>query len=110
VEKFAGISGEKLGLPQLPDSDFLPAMDMYCVEKEVKKKIAENFPGRIMTIGRVANLSEAQKAQTGVGRSGCQYRNKCSLGCPYGAYFSTQSATLPAAMKTGRWRVGRRKR
>jgi choline dehydrogenase-like flavoprotein len=105
VEKFAGISGEKLGLPQLPDSDFLPAMDMYCVEKEVKKKIAENFPGRIMTIGRVANLSEAQKAQTGVGRSGCQYRNKCSLGCPYGAYFSTQSATLPAAMKTGRLTV-----
>jgi choline dehydrogenase-like flavoprotein len=105
VEKFAGISGEKLDLPQLPDSDFLPAMDMYCVEKEVKKKIAENFPGRIMTIGRVANLSEAQKAQTGVGRSGCQYRNKCSLGCPYGAYFSTQSATLPAAMKTGRLTV-----
>jgi choline dehydrogenase-like flavoprotein len=105
VEKFVGISGEKLGLPQLPDSDFLPPMEMYCVEKEVRKRIEKNFPGRIMTIGRVANLSEAQKAQTGVGRSACQYRNKCSLGCPYGAYFSTQSSTLPAAMKTGRLTV-----
>lgn len=102
VEKFVGISGEKLGLPQLPDSDFLPPMDMYCVEKEVRKRLEKNFPGRTMTIGRVANLSKAAQAQLGVGRTGCQYRNKCSLGCPYGAYFSTQSSTLPACMKTGR--------
>jgi choline dehydrogenase-like flavoprotein len=102
IEKFAGISGEKLNLPQLPDSDFLPPMEMYCLEKEVRKRIEKNFPGRVMTIGRVANLSAAEAAQTGVGRSQCQYRNKCALGCPYGAYFSTQSATLPAAMKTGR--------
>ncbi|MCU0326290.1 MAG: GMC family oxidoreductase [Spirosomaceae bacterium] len=102
VEKFAGISGEKLNLPQLPDSEFLPAMPMYCVEEHVKKSIFDKFGGRIMTIGRVANLSAAEKAQMGVGRSQCQYRNKCSLGCPYGAYFSTQSSTLPAAMKTGR--------
>lgn len=102
VEKIAGISGEALGLPQLPDSDFLPPMEMYCVEKEVRKRIEKNFPGRTMTIGRVANLSKAQEAQLGVGRAPCQYRNKCSLGCPYGAYFSTQSCTLPYAAKTGR--------
>lgn len=102
VEKFAGISGEKLGLPHLPDSDFLPPMEMYCVEKEVRKRIEKNFPGRVMTIGRVANLSEARKEQLGVGRAGCQYRNKCSLGCPFGAYFSSQSCTLPPAAKTGR--------
>jgi choline dehydrogenase-like flavoprotein len=101
VEKIAGISGEKLGLPQLPDSDFLPPMDMFCVEKEVRKRIEKNFPGRNMTIGRVANLSEARKEQLGSGRAPCQYRNKCSLGCPYGAYFSTQSCTLPPAAKTG---------
>ncbi|MBU1823180.1 MAG: GMC family oxidoreductase, partial [Bacteroidetes bacterium] len=101
VEKHAGISGEKLGLPQLPDSEFLPPMDMFCVEKEVRKRIEKNFPGRNMTIGRVANLSEARKEQLGVGRAPCQYRNKCSLGCPYGAYFSTQSCTLPPAAKTG---------
>ncbi|RFS16689.1 GMC oxidoreductase [Emticicia sp. C21] len=102
VEKFVGISGEKLNLPQLPDSEFLPPMEMYAVEKEVRKRIEKNFPGRNMTIGRVANLSEAAKAQLGVGRASCQYRNKCSLGCPFGAYFSTQSCTLPPAAKTGR--------
>ncbi|MBO0948606.1 GMC oxidoreductase [Fibrella forsythiae] len=101
VEKFVGISGEKLNLPQLPDSEFLPPMEMYCVEKEVRKRIEKNFPGRTMTIGRVANLSKAGQAQTGVGRAQCQYRNKCSLGCPFGAYFSTQSCTLPPAAKTG---------
>ena len=102
VEKFAGISGEKLGLPQLPDGEFLPPMDMFHVEKEVKQRLEKHFPGRVLTIGRVANLSEAAKEQMGVGRSRCQYRNKCNLGCPFGAYFSTQSSTLPAAAKTGR--------
>ncbi len=102
VEKHVGISGEKLGLPQLPDSDFLPPMEMYFVEKEVRKRLEKEFPGRTMTIGRVANLSQATPAQLAGGRSPCQYRNRCSLGCPYGAYFSTQSSTLPPAMKTGR--------
>lgn len=102
VEKFAGISGEALGLPQLPDSDFLPPMDMFFVEKEVRKRIEKNFPGRHLTIGRVANLSAAKEAQLGVGRGPCMYRNRCAMGCPFGAYFSTQSATLPAAAKTGK--------
>ena len=102
VERFAGISGEKLGLPQLPDGEFLPPMEMYFVEKEVRKRLEAAFPGRHMTIGRVANLSKAAEAQLGVGRSPCQYRNRCAWGCPFGAYFSTQSATLPPAAKTGR--------
>lgn len=101
VEKIAGISGEKLGLPQLPDSEFLPPMDMYCVEKEVRKRIEKEFPGRTMTIGRVANLSKPTQVQINNGRAACQYRNKCALGCPFGAYFSTQSCTLPPAVKTG---------
>ena len=102
VEKFAGISGEKLGLPQLPDSEFLPPMEMYFVEKEVRQRLEKAFPGRHMTIGRVANLSKAAEAQLGVGRSPCMFRNKCAMGCPFGAYFSTQSSTLPPAAKTGR--------
>jgi len=101
VERFVGISGEALGLPQLPDSEFLPPMDMFFVEKEVRKRIEKAFPGRHLTIGRVANLSAAKEAQLGVGRGPCQYRNRCAMGCPFGAYFSTQSATLPAAAKTG---------
>lgn len=101
VEKFAGISGEALGLPQLPDSEFLPPMEMFFVEKEVRKRIEKAYPGRHMTIGRVANLSKAEQAQMGLGRGQCMYRNRCSWGCPFGAYFSTQSATLPAAAGTG---------
>jgi len=102
AEKFAGISGEKLGLPQLPDGEFLPPMEMYFVEKEVRKRLEKAFPGRNMTIGRVANLSKAAEEQLGVGRGPCQFRNRCAWGCPFGAYFSTQSSTLPAAAKTGR--------
>ncbi|HEV7330623.1 MAG TPA: GMC family oxidoreductase [Flavisolibacter sp.] len=98
VEGFAGISGNKDGMPQLPDGNFLPPMEMNCVEKDVAARIKQNFGGkRVMTIGRVANLTEPRPEQN---RS-CQYRDKCWLGCTFGGYFSTQSATLPAAMKTG---------
>ncbi|WEK36819.1 MAG: GMC family oxidoreductase [Candidatus Pseudobacter hemicellulosilyticus] len=97
VEKFAGISGNKDGLPQLPDGEFLPPMDLNCVEKEVAARMKAHYKGsRLLTIGRVANITVPLP-----GRSNCQYRNKCWLGCPFGAYFSTQSSTLPAAMKTG---------
>ncbi len=101
VETYAGISGEKLGLSQLPDGKFLPVMEMNCVEKEVRKGIESKFKGRHMTMGRVANLSQAADIHTKYGRASCQYRNLCSRGCPYGAYFSTQASTLPAAVKTG---------
>ncbi len=100
VERHVGISGEKLGLPQLPDSDFLKPMDLNIVEKEVRKRIEKAFPNRVMTIGRVANLTEPHK-----GRSNCQYRNACWRGCPYSAYFSTQSSTLPYAEATKRLTV-----
>ncbi|MDI9365264.1 MAG: GMC family oxidoreductase [Flavobacterium sp.] len=97
VERFAGISGSKEGLPQLPDGQFLPPMEMTCVEKDVAARIKAHYKGaRTMIIGRTANLTEAHE-----GRTSCQFRNKCWLGCPFGAYFSTQSSTLPAAMKTG---------
>jgi len=97
VEKFAGISGNRDGIPQLPDGQFLPPMDMTCVEKDVAAKIKEYYKGkRQLIIGRVANLTVPHE-----GRTNCQFRNKCWLGCPFGGYFSTQSSTLPAAMKTG---------
>ena len=96
VERFVGISGQNEGLEQLPDGKFLPAMDMFCVEKKVKKAIEHHWTDRMMTIGRTANLTQNHK-----GRSACQYRNLCSRGCPYGAYFSSNSSTLPAAMNTG---------
>lgn len=104
VEKFAGISGEKLGLAQLPDSEFLPPMDMNCVEKHTQQQLKTKM-NRVMTIGRVANLTTPTALQTSVGRAPCQYRHQCRRGCPYGGYFSTLSATLPAARKTNRLTV-----
>jgi choline dehydrogenase-like flavoprotein len=98
AETFAGISGSKEGLPQLPDGKYLPPMDMNIVEQTVAKRIKEHYNNkRTMIIGRTANLT-----QTIPGRpSPCQYRNICSNGCPFGGYFSTQSSTLPAANATG---------
>ncbi len=101
VEKFAGISGQKEGLPQLPDSEFLPPMDMNCLEKHVAGQLKTKM-NRVMTIGRTANLSQAGPVHTALGRGSCQYRNLCARGCPFGAYFSSLSATLPAARRTGR--------
>src|SRR5450432_4342019 len=97
VETFAGISGSKEGLEQLPDGLFLPPMDLNCVEKDVAARIKERYKGqRHMIIGRSANLTAPIP-----GRTQCQFRNRCWEGCPFGAYFSTQSSTLPAARATG---------
>ncbi|WKN32899.1 GMC family oxidoreductase [Porifericola rhodea] len=96
VESFAGIQGQKEGLSQLPDGNFLPPIPMNCLEDHFKNKVAEKLDGRIVTIGRTANLTQDHN-----GRTKCQFRNKCIRGCPYGAYFSSNSSTLPAAAATG---------
>ncbi|WP_026899056.1 GMC oxidoreductase [Daejeonella oryzae] len=97
VEKFAGISGSRDGIKHLPDGDYLPPMDMNVVEKDVAARIKAHYKGdRHMIMGRVANITKPLQ-----NRTNCQYRNKCWLGCPFGAYFSTQSSTLPAAVATG---------
>jgi len=97
VEKFIGVNGSLEGLEQLPDGHFLPAMQMNCVEKDVSDRIKKHYNStRHMIIGRSANLTAPIP-----GRTQCQFRNRCWEGCPFGGYFSTQSSTLPAAMKTG---------
>ena len=97
VEKFAGIQGSKEGLEVLPDGEFMPAMDMNVVEKDVADRIKTHYKGkRHMFIGRSANITVPHE-----GRTNCQYRNKCAQGCPFGGYLSSQSSTFPAAMKTG---------
>ncbi|MBN9380630.1 MAG: GMC family oxidoreductase [Chitinophagaceae bacterium] len=97
VERFAGVSGSVEGLPQLPDGQFLPPMELNCVEKDVAARIKAHWKDkRRMIIGRVANLTAPVP-----GRTQCQFRNRCWEGCPFGGYFSTQSSTLPAAVATG---------
>lgn len=100
VETFAGISGQAEGLPHLPDGKFLPPMELNCVEKELKKSIAAQYDDRILTIGRTAHLTQPNPEIHGT-RGKCQFRNRCIRGCPFGAYFSSNAATLPAAEATG---------
>ncbi|MDH3440916.1 MAG: GMC family oxidoreductase [Gammaproteobacteria bacterium] len=100
VETFAGISGSVEGLPQLPDGQFQPAFEMNCVEKEVKARMEAAFPDRNLIIGRAAHLTEPTEEQKALGRGQCMNRNECQRGCSFGAYFSSLSATLPAAERT----------
>ena len=96
VESFVGISGQAEGLPQLPDGRFLPAMDMNVVEIAMRERILAAFPERLLTIGRAAVLTESHN-----GRAPCHYCGPCMRGCSTGSYFSSLSATLPAALATG---------
>lgn len=95
VEKYIGVSGEKLGLPHLPDGEFLKPFELNCLENHTRNVIKEKF-NRYLTAGRVTNLTEAHN-----GRGPCQNRNRCDRGCPFAAYFSSNSVTLPAAEATG---------
>lgn len=96
AEKHIGVSGNKEGLSQLPDGDFLPPMELNCIEHHLNDSIRKNTGDRLLTIARVANLSKGWDS-----RGPCMNRNLCSRGCPFGGYFSSNSSTIPAAMQTG---------
>ena len=99
VEGYIGVSGQNVGLPQFPDGNYLKPMELNCVEDHLRESISKNYKDRILTIGRTAIITEGTKP--GLGRMSCQYRARCMRGCPFGAYFSSNSSTLPAAEKTG---------
>ncbi|KAA6439118.1 GMC family oxidoreductase [Dyadobacter flavalbus] len=102
VEKFAGISGNKDGLAQLPDGEFLTPHEMTCVEKHFSEQTAKNYQNtRPIIIGRAAHITDPQPIHTEQGRAKCQHRTMCQRGCPYGGYFSSNASTIPWAEKTG---------
>jgi choline dehydrogenase-like flavoprotein len=105
VELHAGISGSVENHPALPDSRFLPPFEMNVVEKEMKKRIESKWNTRKLFIGRTAHLSVPAQHHIAQGRVQCQARNECQRGCSFGAYFSTQSSTLPAALATKKLRI-----
>jgi len=101
VETFVGISGNRDGLPNLPDSEVLPAFEMNVVEKQLKKNINEAFPDRPVIMGRCAHITQPNDIHLQQGRAKCMARSLCQRGCPFGAYFSSNASTLPWAEKTG---------
>ncbi|MFC3417813.1 GMC oxidoreductase [Algoriphagus hitonicola] len=101
VEKFVGISGSYEGLDTLPDGEFLKAWEMNCVEKEIRDRVNAHYQDRKFIIGRCAHLTEPKEEHLAQGRGQCMARNQCYRGCPFGAYFSSNSSTLPWAAQTG---------
>jgi len=100
VEKFVGISGNKDGLANLPDGEFLPALDMSCIENHFKGVIEKNYKDRNVIYARCAHLTKPNQIHLDQGRGQCQNRNLCQRGCPFGGYFCSNSSTLPWAQKT----------
>ena len=100
VETIAGLTGKKEGLSQLPDGKFLPSFGFNCLEAQVAERIKKNFGGRVMTLGRIAHITEKRDVH-GPTRAVCVTRNRCIRGCPYGGYFSSVSSTLPFATASG---------
>ena len=101
VEKFAGISGNRDNLDILPDGEFLPPLDLNCVENYFSDFVKKSYAGRHIVYGRCAHLTQPQEIHLKQGRAQCQKRNLCQRGCPFGGYFSSNSVTLPWAAKTG---------
>lgn len=101
VETFVGVSGQKEGLKQVPDGNFLPPFPLNCAEQHMREAVAKVYPGRVVTPGRIANLTQYDPEVHKGTRGQCQSRNRCVRGCPYGGYFSSLSATLPVAESTG---------
>ncbi|GAB3539483.1 GMC family oxidoreductase [Pontibacter brevis] len=101
VEKFAGISGNRDGIPQLPDGEFLPPHEMNCVETHFQKQVAQKYKDRQVIMGRAAHITKPQPIHLEQGRAQCQHRTICERGCPFGGYFSSNASTIPWAARTG---------
>jgi choline dehydrogenase-like flavoprotein len=102
VEKFAGVSGNKDGLANLPDGEFLPGYELNVVEKYFQGKLKEHYGNdRHMISSRCAHINGNLDYYAQQGRAKCQNRNLCQRGCPFGGYFSSNSSTIPWALKSG---------
>ncbi len=101
VETFVGVSGQKEGLKQVPDGVFLPPFELNCAEQHFREEVGKVYPERVVTPGRVAHLTEYKPEIHKGFRGQCQTRNKCWRGCPFGAYFSSITSTIPVAEETG---------
>ena len=97
VENYIGVSASREGLPQMPDGQFLPPMNLSCGGAKAKRVIEGKFGWRVMP-DRVANLTVDHR-----GRPACHYCDQCQRGCHTASYFNSPSVTLPAAARTGKF-------
>ena len=98
VETHICVTGQNMGLEQVPDGKMLPPMPLNCVEEHLAKSLEKNFKGRVLMPGRAAHITGDKVFK---GRVKCQFRDRCIRGCPFGASFSSLSSTLPYAAETG---------
>jgi choline dehydrogenase-like flavoprotein len=96
VEGYVGISGQAEGVEELPDGNFQPPMPMTCAETQLRARLKDRF-GRIVTIGRTANLTRPLN-----GRAACHYCGPCERGCVTRSYFNAAFTTVADAVATGR--------
>ena len=101
VERFIGVTGTRDGLEAMPDGEFQPPFEFSCVEQHLSDSIRAHYGNRYVVHGRFAHLTQPQDIHLQQARGTCQARNLCMRGCPFGAYFSSNSSTLPWAAKTG---------
>ena len=101
VERFIGVCGNADGLEAMPDGEFLPPFDFNCAERHLRNRLRAHYRDRNVVQGRWAHLSQPKQIHLDQGRGTCQARNLCMRGCPYGGYFSSNSSTLPWALRTG---------
>ena len=96
VERFIGVGGSPLNNAMSPDGEFRKPYPLNAVERDFQSRLAKLYPDRPLAMARMANLLEPMGD-----RGGCHWCGPCERGCTVGAYFSTQSSTLPAAKATG---------
>lgn len=101
VEKFAGIAGNRDGIPELPDGEFLPGYPLTAAEDYFAEVVRKKYHNRHVISGRCAHLSKPDPIHFEQGRVKCMNRTLCQRGCPFGGYFSSNAATLPWADRTG---------
>jgi choline dehydrogenase-like flavoprotein len=98
IDRFIGVFGAPLNMPNEPDGIFLPPPQPRCYELLIKQA-SERLnipcvPSRLSILTKPLN-----------GRAACHYCSQCGRGCATHSNFSSPSVLLPPAMKTGRLKI-----
>ncbi|MDP9322187.1 MAG: GMC family oxidoreductase [Acidobacteriota bacterium] len=98
IDRFIGIFGAPLGMPNEPDGIFLPPPKPRCYELLIKQA-SERLnipcvPSRLSILTKPLN-----------NRPACHYCGQCGRGCATHSNFSSPSVLIPPALKTGRLKI-----